>query len=302
MKPAIAIFGNIFVDLKGIASGPVYSNSKNVGCLQIVHGGAARNAAHNLAILGADIRFISSYTADGTGSDVFSTLEQAGVDVSYLRPYPKQGMGRWVAVLNGDGELIASVSEQPSLVYQEETILDQLEAAIQNCQVVGLDIGISKRVNQAAAAACRRQGIPLYGLVGNLDVLTKDPSSLGGFHTFVCNLEEAEILVRQTCQADSGWEECALYRLAEFGPKCIVLTMAEQGAVYLDTATNTIGHVPALPVKLVDSTGAGDSFFAGLLYAAGSGMSLCAAVSYASSVAAQVVAVEGNILKQSVAL
>jgi sugar/nucleoside kinase (ribokinase family) len=42
------------------------------------------------------------------------------------------------------------------------------------------------------------------------------------------------------------------------------LTLAEQGACYLST-TSEVVVVPALPVNAVDSTGAGDTFIAGVI-------------------------------------
>ena len=41
--------------------------------------------------------------------------------------------------------------------------------------------------------------------------------------------------------------------------------MSELGAVYVDRRTATSGHVGTKKVKVVDSTGAGDSFFSAVL-------------------------------------
>ena len=49
--------------------------------------------------------------------------------------------------------------------------------------------------------------------------------------------------------------------LAKKGAPFTVVTMSELGAVYVDPRTATSGHVGTKKVKVVDSTGAGDSFF-----------------------------------------
>ena len=50
--------------------------------------------------------------------------------------------------------------------------------------------------------------------------------------------------------------------LERLGMKAMVVTMDSEGAVYA-TADGGAGHCPAQPITVVDTTGAGDAFFAG---------------------------------------
>jgi fructokinase len=52
----------------------------------------------------------------------------------------------------------------------------------------------------------------------------------------------------------------------EMGPQLVVFTMGKEGTL-LSQAGKSIDHVPARPVKVLDATGAGDSFWAGFLVA-----------------------------------
>lgn len=61
-------------------------------------------------------------------------------------------------------------------------------------------------------------------------------------------------------------------RFHSYGPKIVVYTMAEKGV--LISANGDIIHVPGRPVKVIDATGAGDSFWAGFLVALLDGNSL----------------------------
>jgi len=65
-------------------------------------------------------------------------------------------------------------------------------------------------------------------------------------------------------------------RFHEMGPKIIVLTMGSDGVLLSEEGELT--HVPARPIKVVDATGAGDSFWAGFLVALldGNPLRLCA--------------------------
>lgn len=55
-------------------------------------------------------------------------------------------------------------------------------------------------------------------------------------------------------------------RFHELGPKTVVLTMGREG-ILISHDGRLLGHLPARPVKAVDVTGAGDSFWAGFLVA-----------------------------------
>lgn len=59
----------------------------------------------------------------------------------------------------------------------------------------------------------------------------------------------------------------------ELGPQIIVLTMGKEGSL-ISKEGHLLGHLPARPIKVVDATGAGDSFWAGFLVAMLDGLSL----------------------------
>ena len=59
----------------------------------------------------------------------------------------------------------------------------------------------------------------------------------------------------------------------DIGPRLVIMTMGKDG-VLISQEGKKVSHVPARPVKVVDATGAGDSFWAGFLVAMLDGNSL----------------------------
>ncbi len=59
----------------------------------------------------------------------------------------------------------------------------------------------------------------------------------------------------------------------EMGPRLVVLTMGKDG-FYISLDGNILANIPARPVKVVDATGAGDSFWSGFLMALLDGLPL----------------------------
>lgn len=55
-------------------------------------------------------------------------------------------------------------------------------------------------------------------------------------------------------------------KLHDLGPKIVVFTMGKEGAM-ISQEGRILGHLPARKIKVVDATGAGDSFWAGYLTA-----------------------------------
>jgi sugar/nucleoside kinase (ribokinase family) len=94
------------------------------------------------------------------------------------------------------------------------------------------------------------------------------------------NRDEAQVL---TGEADPG--AAALALAARTGAREVVVTCGAEGAVWTDGSR--VVRAPAAPASVVDTTGAGDAFAAGLLAARREGLGPEAALGRAAGVAAR---------------
>jgi pseudouridine kinase len=93
------------------------------------------------------------------------------------------------------------------------------------------------------------------------------------------NIENVhEYLLEQLCDQAATFTE-------EAGLRSLVVTLGSQGSIFYDAAFKKSGFQPVFPVKLVDSTGAGDAFFSGTVAALVRGLPLGEAVISGSKVA-----------------
>ena len=76
--------------------------------------------------------------------------------------------------------------------------------------------------------------------------------------------------------------------------KKMIVTMGGQGAVYADIDGNT-GFAPARKVDVKDTTGAGDSFFAGVTIGLTYGKTIQEACEIGSTLAASVIVTNDNV-------
>ena len=298
----IAVIGNIFLDVKGYAAFAYDPQGKNVGDVRFVHGGVGRNVAVNLASLGAPTRLVATVDNSALGGEAVDRLRALGVDVDFVRP-AERGMGLWLAILDENGDLAGSISRQPNFDGLLGLLDDAGADALRGATHVALSIDLTESVSRRAIALARRRGLPVYGLPNNLQVALRHPELLAELDLFVCNhIEFDRLRGADEGLASNNWSGLAadakLHAVRSFadarGLQALVVTQGAEGSIFYDRASGLAAHQPAFPTRLVDSSGAGDAFSAGVIYGLSLGLPLDRAVVCGTRLAGWVVASERN--------
>lgn len=288
-----AVFGSVFVDIKGFPFGAYVPTGRNVGDVKIVHGGVCRNVAENLANVGASVSFITMFEGDGIGEEVRRRLAARGVDLKYAVT-AEAGMGMWLAVLNEHGDLAGSVSRQPDFTALEKQV-DQIgDEIVRECDNIVLEIDMRASIAEKVLALAEKHQKDVYVVVGNMSVILKHPDFLSKVKMFILNEIEAGCLFE--CELKRTDPQAVLEITRKEALKRnireIVVTLGDQGAIYFDAQSGLSGHIPAEPAQLVDSSGAGDAFFSGTVAARTRGLSLDRAAKLGALLAARTIQTE----------
>lgn len=261
---AITVIGTVFVDIKGYSNGKVNSDTKNVGHVEFAHGGVGRNVAEAIGRAGGSVEFISSVANTAQGDEVIAFLSEIGIKTARMVK-TENGMGQWLAVLDGEGSLVASVSQKPDLSKLEDLLLRNGEEIVKNSSAVVIELDLHDLVVQAIFAWAKQFDVPVFGIVGNLEVLLGKRSLIDDMEMFVCNQQEVEEVygVKTTSVEEA---KMAAKDLTAGGLKTAVITMGAEGSVFYSRERDEFGYVPVIPTQVVDTTGAGDSFFAGAVF------------------------------------
>lgn len=268
-SPLVSVIGVVFVDCKGFAHQNYQSQTRNLGSIQFVHGGVARNVVENLARLTIPSSFVSMIDESAMGKEVVEKLESLHVMTNHISYVKEKGMGWWLALLNEHGNLAGSISQMPELSAFEEFLISRGEEIVKTSRnlVLELDLNytIVKRIKELAA----KYQVPIYGIPGNLGVVMSHRDILDGLACFICNNYEADLLLdrdftNQPMETKQQWLRELVHQA---GLQRMIVTLGEHGAVYYDSLTGETGHQSVFPVQLVDSSGAGDSFFSGAVAA-----------------------------------
>ena len=247
-------------------------------------GGSTANIAVGLSRLGESVSFFGKAGDDANGRVIADSFRADGVDTAYLKIEPGNASGGAFIAVDEDGERVI-YSLGGNTLYERWDEIDP--AAFEG--VNGLYIGETfDEVGVEAAKLAHKQGATVFFGPGGI-MCGYGLEYLGPVleHTdyLLVNLPEAKTL------SGCDTKEAAIETLLNAGAKHLILTEGKHGSgCYSKDGTVT---APAFPVKAVDTTGAGDTFTAGLLHAFSEGFPVHQAMRFAAACAAQAVQVVG---------
>ncbi len=117
----------------------------------------------------------------------------------------------------------------------------------------------------------------VYAAISNMSIAMERRDFLQQIDCFVCNQQEAGLMFSDDYDHLTPEEMCSTLaaNVHSANIPCMVVTMGGQGAVYA-RADGESGTVPAKKVDVIDTTGAGDAFFAGTVIGLTYGKTLAA--------------------------
>ncbi len=291
----IVVIGAVFVDVKGYPESVYIPRGRNVGKVEQIHGGVGRNVAEDIANCELRPTFVSLVDKSGTGEDVVRKLRTHKVNTDYIRK-TRDGMGTWLAIFDNDGDVCASISKRPNLLPIADILDDQGDEIFANADSIIIEIDIDKEIVKKTFSLAKKYNKKVFSVVANMSIALERRDFLKSIDCFVCNLQEAGILFSDD-YTDKRTEEMidilsAKVQAAQI-PSMIV-TMGGDGAVYADINGDK-GYCPARRVEVKDTTGAGDSFCAGVAVGLTYGKTLQEACEIGAHLAASVIVTSENV-------
>jgi pseudouridine kinase len=292
MNYSVAVIGTVFIDYKGFAPPGYNAAGRNVGRVEVVPGGVARNVAVNMRALGLDTWFVGALNDDGPGAAVKEKMADMGIRLDHLVTAPG-GSGAWLAIINHRGELLGSVSHMPDLAVMESAILPALSRVLPRVAGVALEVDLNEKIVLSVVEEARRHHTNIYALPGNLSVIGKNYELFQYLECFICNDTEFGQLTKSAVTGPDAVLPDMRAFAGEYRLKKLVVTFGERGAVYLDS-TGGAGFQDVYETPVVDATGAGDAFFSAAAAALLRGKSLAEAAAAGAKTASFVIASRNN--------
>ena len=255
------VVGGVNVDIGGHSNGKLVAADSNPGKVSISLGGVGRNIAHNMSLMGVDVKMLTAVGEDVHGNRVVESCAELGIDISHaLRP-SDCATSTYLYIADDRGEMAIAISDMVICDRITPGYLAANTQVLQNARVVVADTNIPAESLVWLAENCTA---PLFCDPVSTIKAEKLKPILHRIHTLKPNRMEAELLsgvpIREKRDA-----ELAAKALIEKGVQRVFISMGADG-VYAATADEQM-WLQNLPGNMVNTTGCGDSFMAALVWA-----------------------------------
>ncbi|TMD66153.1 MAG: carbohydrate kinase [Chloroflexi bacterium] len=249
-------------------------------CYSPYPGGAIANVAVAIARLGGSSRFMGGVAEDEFGRLLMQVLADNHVDTQYVHVVKEASTAVALVTLHAGGQ-------RNFTFFRQGTADSQLQAEDLNwsawhdaavCHVGGVLLSTEPARSATLAAMDHTRSV---GSIVSFDVnirptLWTSPATIQETITkaveradiLKLSVEEAEYTGVQGYSPSEPLERSKLNALGvallEKGPRLVIITLGANGALLM-TAKHQV-EIPSLPVRPVDTTGAGDAFIGAVLY------------------------------------
>ncbi len=291
----IVVIGSTFVDIKGYPDSQYIPAGRNAGRVRQVHGGVARNVAEDIANVELRPTFVTVLDHSGTSTDVLDKLRRHHVNTDYVRR-TDDGLGTWLAIFDNRGDVVSSISRRPELLAIGDILDEKGDEIFENADSIVVEIDMEVPLLKQIFALAERYGKDIYAVVSNMSIAMERRDLLKRVACVVCNLQEAELLFSEEYEdmTSEEFQSVLVRRVQQAQIPRMVVTMGGDGAVYASLDGES-GVCPAGKVDVIDTTGAGDSFFAGIAIGLTYGKSLGESCVIGTRLAASVIATKENV-------
>ncbi len=300
MNNTIFILGAAITDLMAFPYSHPAPTDSVPGSITKAAGGVGRNLAENLARLGVSVELLTAFGDDGNGKKLLAECQELEIGIRHSILANGHKGAIHLAIMDAKKDLFAGVADLSVMAHITPAYLAQQKAAIEQAHSLVLETNLPQETIDWVLE--QEWEIPLYLDPVSEQLSKRVKGSIGKFHTIKANKRQAEVLLGRGILHAKDLDKVADKCLNK-GVKRIFITMGSRGAFAADE--NSRIHIPAAKVKVANTTGAGDAFHAGLIWASLKNWSLedcCRAGLAASTIAIKSTAAINSELTTSVLL
>ena len=258
----LACIGELLIDFLPLPG------DKHTPAFRAHPGGSPMNVAVGLARLGQPTAFIAKLSRDLFGRLLREHLDQAGIDTRFLVESDAPTTLAFVTMTDGEPQYAFYGQGAADTLLEPRELAPELETSLDLLHFGSISLTRGSTPAAVLAAAERLAGRALLSFDPNIrpDWVHDEAE----YRSLLDRLFAVADIVKVS-GADLAWlapgdaPETAAQRILERGPGLVALTRGSQGASLM--RADGCWSVPPVPVQVVDSVGAGDTFDAGLLAA-----------------------------------
>ena len=117
--PYVVVVGGVNLDIGGRPHGELVAADSNPGQVRMSLGGVGRNIAHNMALMGLDVRMLTAFGDDMNAQRIAASCGELGIDISQCLTVPGGATSTYLFITDGHGDMALAVSDME--IYEHVT-------------------------------------------------------------------------------------------------------------------------------------------------------------------------------------
>ena len=259
--PYAVVVGGVNMDIGGQPAHKLVPADSNPGAVRMSLGGVGRNIAHNMSLLGMDVRLLTAFGDDINAQRIAASCGELGIDVSQCLTVPGGATSTYLFITDERGDMAVAVSDMEIYKNVTPAFLSSRVRLLQNAQLIVVDTNIPA---ESIAWLAENIKLPIFADPVSTAKAEKLRPVLGRLHTLKPNRLEAELLSGVTI-TDEASLNAAADALLSTGLRRVFISLGGDGVLAADH--NGRCHVPCCPGDMVNTTGCGDAGMAAIAWA-----------------------------------
>jgi len=253
-RSAVVCIGGANIDRKLRLLGPLQMGSSNPTADSLeTPGGVARNVAENLARLGLSTQLICAVGDDAGGRALLAQAADVGLGTQGCWVAAGETTGSYTAVLDANGEMLLALAAMPLTELLTPELLRKSAAQRLQAALIVFDLNLPAASVALLLREAQSHGAPVVAVAVSAPKMNRLPHDLQGLQCLILN--------RGELQALGDPSPATLHRR---GVPQVIVTDGAGGVVCSQAGTPAQHLAPPPATAVIDVTGAGDAFAAGV--------------------------------------
>lgn len=251
---SVLVFGSLNLDLVTYADKLPAIGETIVGeKLLKFPGGKGLNQAIAARRAGSEVLMVGSIGNDADGDYLFDILKSENIDPKFIIKTSEQtGIAVIEVSKSAENRIIIIAGANAKTRFSNEVLTSSPSVTVSLAQLETPIAEVAKFIHESKAAG-------KITMLNPAPIQKLDQQLLQDTDYLIANETEASFLIGSAVEHLSQDEAVTIARqLQKNGSKKVIITLGEQGSVYLDQEKELF--TPAYKVKAVDTTAAGDAF------------------------------------------
>lgn len=269
----ITVIGETNIDIRVKAQGQAIEGGCTPSAITFHLGGVARNIAFNLCQMNHNVRLMTLFGNDDYANRLRQDCENKGIDLSLSDTKSGFHSPYFLSHIDAIGNVNSAFSDMEINNLMDKEWIESKMSEINRADIVVADTLLDE---EALAFLIDHCDVPVF-----IDTVSPNKAvrlaqalkkSCRGIFALKCNQQEAFALT------SIGNPKTSVIALNRLGIEHAYVTLGADGVIYSDGANAF--HAPALSANVVNVTGSGDAFLAGIIDAFSKGKKGEAALPY----------------------